>query len=184
MDGVPRGFWRREKPDPVKLAELGGERLRCSKEELAGALNGHPEPLHLERPRLLDKQIDELDSDGRRGAEEAGVGGDPAGRNAGAGAKAFNSAAGTDPGGGKEEGLPLPERFPAADAATRLPSVPIGDCPPALPPDLEDPRQPDQLHRAGRRTGPAGKETARAKTHSGVAQIGLPSHAYSRTDGR
>ncbi len=153
--------------DPVKLAELGGERLRCSKEELAGALNGHPEPLHLERPRLLDKQIYELDSDGRRGAEEAGVGGDPAGRNAGAGAKAFNSAAATDPGAGKEEGSPLPERVPAADPATRLPSGPIDDCPPALPPDLEDPQQPDQLHRARRRTGPRRQRNCARKNSLG-----------------
>ncbi|MGO9258452.1 MAG: IS110 family transposase [Bryobacteraceae bacterium] len=50
--------------DPVKLAELGHERLKCTKEELIDALNGSPEPthlallkLHLERVNLLDKQI-------------------------------------------------------------------------------------------------------------------------------
>jgi transposase len=53
--------------DPVKLAELGHERLQCTKEELIDALNGSPEPthlallkLHLERVKLLDKQIHTL----------------------------------------------------------------------------------------------------------------------------
>jgi transposase len=54
--------------DPVKLAELGHERLRCSQEELADALRGSPAPLHLsvlklflERLKLLDKQTQWLD---------------------------------------------------------------------------------------------------------------------------
>jgi len=54
--------------DPVKLAELGDERLRCSKPELIDALQGTPEPIHLEvlklyleRLELLDQQIHTLD---------------------------------------------------------------------------------------------------------------------------
>jgi transposase len=54
--------------DPVKLAELGDDRLECSKRELADALAGSPEPLHrevlklyLERLQLLDQQILSLD---------------------------------------------------------------------------------------------------------------------------
>lgn len=54
--------------DPEKLAELGDERLRCSKRELADALTGTPEPAHLqllklylERLALLDKQIVQLE---------------------------------------------------------------------------------------------------------------------------
>jgi transposase len=53
--------------DPVKLAELGDDRLKCSKEELADALRGIPEPVHLkllqlylERLELLDRQIETL----------------------------------------------------------------------------------------------------------------------------
>lgn len=53
--------------DAVKLAELGHERLKCSKEQLRDALSGSPEPshlamlkLHLEHLELLDKQISEL----------------------------------------------------------------------------------------------------------------------------
>ena len=55
--------------DPVKLAELGDDRLKCSKQELADALQGAPEPIHLEvlklylkRLALLDEQIEALDS--------------------------------------------------------------------------------------------------------------------------
>ena len=54
--------------DPVKLAELGDDRLQCSRRELADALRGSPEPIHLEvlklylnRLALLDQQIGELD---------------------------------------------------------------------------------------------------------------------------
>jgi transposase len=54
--------------DPDKLAALGEERLQCSKQELADALNGSPEPIHLEllklymeRLVLLDEQIGKLD---------------------------------------------------------------------------------------------------------------------------
>ena len=55
--------------DPVKLAELGDDRLKCSKQELTDALAGSPEPLHLEilklyleRLQLLDQQILNLDA--------------------------------------------------------------------------------------------------------------------------
>jgi transposase len=55
--------------DPAKLAELGDDRLKCSKEELADALQGSPEPIHrevlklyLERLQVLDKQIQTLDA--------------------------------------------------------------------------------------------------------------------------
>jgi transposase len=54
--------------DPARLAELGDDRLRCSQQELADALNGSPEPIHLEllklyleRLQLLDEQIGKLD---------------------------------------------------------------------------------------------------------------------------
>jgi len=53
--------------DPVKLAELANDRLRCSKEQLVDALSGPAHPghlellkLHLERLELLDSQIDQL----------------------------------------------------------------------------------------------------------------------------
>lgn len=54
--------------DPAKLAELGDERLQCSKQQLTDALNGAPEPIHLEllklyleRLALLDQQIGKLE---------------------------------------------------------------------------------------------------------------------------
>jgi transposase len=54
--------------DPVKLAELGEDGLKCSEEELVDALRGRPEPMHLEilqlyleRLKLLDRQIGRLD---------------------------------------------------------------------------------------------------------------------------
>lgn len=54
--------------DPVKLAALGDDRLKCGKEELADALHGSPEPVHLkllqlylDRLKLIDEQIDTLD---------------------------------------------------------------------------------------------------------------------------
>lgn len=50
--------------DPVRLAELGDDRLRCSQKELVDALQGQMEDIHrqllqmhLERLALLDKQI-------------------------------------------------------------------------------------------------------------------------------
>jgi transposase len=50
------------------LAQLGDDRLKCSREELADALRGAPTPTHLavlplflERLKLLDSQIVELD---------------------------------------------------------------------------------------------------------------------------
>ncbi len=53
--------------DAVKLAELGDDRLQCSKEQLADALRGSVEAghaeilkLHLERLELLDRQIAQL----------------------------------------------------------------------------------------------------------------------------
>ena len=54
--------------DPDKLAQLGDDRLKCSREELADALRGAPTPTHLavlklflKRLKLLDEQIQELD---------------------------------------------------------------------------------------------------------------------------
>ena len=54
--------------DPEKLAQLGDDRLKCGKEELADALRGDPQPIHLavlrlflKRLAVLDEQIDELD---------------------------------------------------------------------------------------------------------------------------
>jgi transposase len=54
--------------DPVKLAELGDDRLQCSQQELIDALQGSAEPIHLEilklfvaRLELLDTQIESLD---------------------------------------------------------------------------------------------------------------------------
>jgi transposase len=53
---------------PERLAELGDDRLRCSKQELIDALTGAPAPVHLqvlklylERLELLDRHIGELD---------------------------------------------------------------------------------------------------------------------------
>lgn len=55
--------------DPVQLAALGDDRLRCSREELVDALRGTPTPVHLEvlklfldRLELLDQQIQSLDT--------------------------------------------------------------------------------------------------------------------------
>ena len=55
--------------DPVKLAELGDDRLKCSKRELIDALTGSPEPIHqqvlkmdLERVQILDQHILTLDA--------------------------------------------------------------------------------------------------------------------------
>ena len=55
--------------DPAKLAELGDDRLKCSKRELADALTGSPEPIHLEvlkldleRVQILDQHILNLDA--------------------------------------------------------------------------------------------------------------------------
>jgi len=54
--------------DADRLAGLGDDRLRCSKQELMDALNGSLEPIHrellklyLQRPELLDEQIGKLD---------------------------------------------------------------------------------------------------------------------------
>ncbi len=55
--------------EAVKLAELGEERLKCSRQELGDALEGSPEPIHLEllkfflnRLTLLEEQIESLDT--------------------------------------------------------------------------------------------------------------------------
>jgi len=60
--------WANGQSDPEKLAELGDDHLQCSKEELADALRGSPQPIHvavldmfLHRLALLDKQITALD---------------------------------------------------------------------------------------------------------------------------
>jgi len=57
----------RGESDPKKLAALGEERLRCSKEQLIDALTGSPQPMHrellslqLERLQLIDEQIAKL----------------------------------------------------------------------------------------------------------------------------
>jgi len=54
--------------DSVKLAELGDDRLKCSRAELVDALRGRAEPMHLqilklylERLKLLDRQIQDLE---------------------------------------------------------------------------------------------------------------------------
>jgi transposase len=54
--------------DPGRLAQLGDERLKCSQEELADALRGHPTPTHIsvlklywEHVELIDRQIADLD---------------------------------------------------------------------------------------------------------------------------
>ena len=62
------------KTDTAELAELGEANLKCTKEELMDALNGSPQPchlellkLHLERLKILDTQIETLS---RMAAEE------------------------------------------------------------------------------------------------------------------
>jgi transposase len=54
--------------DPAKLAQLGDDRLKCSRQELSDSLNGAPTATHravlklfLERLDLLDRQIESLD---------------------------------------------------------------------------------------------------------------------------
>ena len=53
--------------DPRKLAQLGGERLHCTEEQLVDALTGRAQPMHremlalqLERLQLIDTQIAKL----------------------------------------------------------------------------------------------------------------------------
>ena len=55
--------------DPQKLAQLGGERLQCTEEQLADALTGRAQPVHgamlalqLERLQLIDQQMAQLNS--------------------------------------------------------------------------------------------------------------------------
>ena len=53
--------------DPTKLAQLGGERLQCTEEQLVDALTGRVQPVHgdmlalqLERLQLIDQQMERL----------------------------------------------------------------------------------------------------------------------------
>ena len=55
--------------DPKKLAQLGGERLQCTEEQLVDALTGRAQPVHqqmlglqLERLQLIDQQMVRLNS--------------------------------------------------------------------------------------------------------------------------
>jgi transposase len=55
--------------DPKQLAQLGDERLRCTEEQLVGALTGRVQPMHramlglqLERLQLIDGQIAKLNA--------------------------------------------------------------------------------------------------------------------------
>ena len=55
--------------DPRKLAQLGGERLQCTEEQLVDALTGRVQPVHgemlglqLERLQLIDEQMARLNS--------------------------------------------------------------------------------------------------------------------------
>ena len=53
--------------DPRKLAQLGGERLQCTEEQLVDALTGRTQPVHaavlalqLQRLQLIDQQMEQL----------------------------------------------------------------------------------------------------------------------------
>jgi transposase len=55
--------------DPKKLAQLGGERLQCTEEQLVDALTGRAQPVHgamlalqLQRLQLIDQQMERLNS--------------------------------------------------------------------------------------------------------------------------
>ena len=55
--------------DPKKLAQLGGERLQCTEEQLVDALTGRAQPVHgetlalqLQRLHLIDQQMERLNS--------------------------------------------------------------------------------------------------------------------------
>ena len=55
--------------DPKRLAQLGGERLQCTEEQLVDALTGRVQPVHgamlalqLERLQLIDQQMERLNS--------------------------------------------------------------------------------------------------------------------------
>lgn len=59
----------RGETDPKKLAQLGGERLQCSEEQLGDALRGRVQPVHgemlglqLERLQWIDEQMPRLNS--------------------------------------------------------------------------------------------------------------------------
>ncbi len=47
--------------DPVKLAEWGDDRLKCSREERIDALRGRPEPMHVEILKLYLERLKLLD---------------------------------------------------------------------------------------------------------------------------
>lgn len=55
--------------DPKQLAQLGGERLQCTEEQLVDALTGRTQPVHremlalqLQRLQLIDQQMERLNS--------------------------------------------------------------------------------------------------------------------------
>ena len=52
--------------DPVKLAELGDDRLRCSREELVDALRGSAEPIHVQILKLYLERLSCWTSRSRR----------------------------------------------------------------------------------------------------------------------
>src|SRR6201981_3919400 len=59
--------WANGETDPTKLAQLGGERLQCTEEQLVDALTGRVQPVHgemlalqLQRLQLIDQQMAEL----------------------------------------------------------------------------------------------------------------------------
>jgi len=210
--------------DPVKLAELGDDRLKCSREELVDALRGRAEPIpvqilkqYLERLKLLDRQIEALDQRVAQ-ALRSTKRGEAAGRNTGTGSGlgAANhrrggdggegvpvggavrllgghysgkrrkrrdqpqfsipegeqvSAADPDPGSagsGQQEGLSLPERVSKADAQAGIQRGYLGDRPQALSLGLEDPPRQGPLCRARLGNQPAGQETPRPETRSGI----------------
>jgi transposase len=60
-------LWRKARPIPKKLAELGDERLHCTEEQLVDALTGRVQPMHramlglqLQRLQLIDEQMAQL----------------------------------------------------------------------------------------------------------------------------
>ncbi len=132
--------------DPVKLAELGDDRLKCSQRQLVDALRGHAEPMHLEilklyleRLKLLDRHIEALDQMAAQAlhqhqeavirlAEAPGLGVDSAQQilaEVGVEAKAFASAAqfaswvGTIPGSEESAGQNHSSRSPKGNKFLR-----------------------------------------------------------------
>jgi transposase len=132
--------------DPGRLADLGDDRLQCSREELVDALTGRAEPMHqqilklfLERLKLLDSQIvalDQMAAQALRKHEDAvirlakvpGLGADSAQQiiaEVGADAMAFPSAAqfaswvGTIPGSEESAGQNHSSRSPKGNRFLR-----------------------------------------------------------------